>query len=91
MFNTFSTTEYIGFLAATITAIALIPQAFEIWRSGSYSCISVFVYSLFTAGAAVWLLYAALIGAWPLIISNTMTLVLAGGILALKLRASMGS
>lgn len=80
--------EYIGFLAAAITGIALIPQAFQIWKSGSFLCISSFVYSLFTAGAAAWLSYGILIHKWPLILSNALSLILAGGILILKIRSS---
>ncbi|MBU3639819.1 SemiSWEET transporter [Polynucleobacter sp. AP-RePozz3-80-G7] len=79
--------EYIGFLAAAITGIALIPQALQIWKSGNFLCISVFVYSLFAAGAATWLLYGILIYKWPLILSNSMSLILAGSILILKIRS----
>lgn len=79
--------EYVGFLAAIITGIALIPQAIQIWRSGNFSCISIIVYSLFTSGAATWLLYGLLIHKWPLILSNTMSLILAGSILILKIRS----
>ena len=85
--NSSQLTEYIGFLAAVITGIALIPQALQIWKSGNFLCISVFVYSLFTAGAATWLLYGILIYKWPLILSNSMSLILAGSILILKLRS----
>ncbi|MBU3613255.1 SemiSWEET transporter [Polynucleobacter sp. MG-27-Goln-C1] len=85
--NSSQLAEYIGFLAAVITGIALIPQALQIWKIGNFLCISVFVYSLFTAGAATWLLYGILIYKWPLILSNSMSLMLAGSILVLKLRS----
>ncbi|WP_353433016.1 SemiSWEET transporter [Polynucleobacter sp. MWH-UH23A] len=79
--------EYIGFLAAAITGVALIPQAHQIWKSQNFHCISIFVYSLFTAGAATWLLYGILIHKWPLILSNSLSLLLAGSILTLKIRS----
>ena len=79
--------EYVGFLAAIITGIALIPQAIQIWKCGNFACISIAVYSLFTSGAATWLLYGILIHKWPLIVSNAMSLILAGSILILKIRS----
>jgi MtN3 and saliva related transmembrane protein len=44
------------------------------------------MYILFTCGVALWLLYGILIGAWPVIVANTITVVLAGIVLFLKLR-----
>jgi MtN3 and saliva related transmembrane protein len=37
-------------------------------------------------GVALWLVYGLLIGAWPVIIANVITLVLALAILWMKLR-----
>ena len=40
----------------------------------------------FCAGVALWLVYGLLVGAWPIIAANTVTLVLAGLILGMKVR-----
>jgi MtN3 and saliva related transmembrane protein len=40
---------------------------------------------VFTAGIALWLVYGFVLGAWPIIIANTVTLLLAASILAMKL------
>lgn len=87
MFDSNLYIEYVGFIAAGFTAIALIPQAIQIGRSGNFSCISIVVYSLFTGSSAMWLLYGMLIQKWPLILSNMISMVLAGGILILKIRS----
>ena len=42
--------------------------------------------SLFTVGVLLWLVYGIMIGAWPVIIANGITLALAGVVLALKVR-----
>jgi MtN3 and saliva related transmembrane protein len=42
------------------------------------------MYSAFTAGIALWLAYGVLISAWPIVIANTVTLLLAGGILGMR-------
>jgi MtN3 and saliva related transmembrane protein len=44
------------------------------------------MYSAFTLGIALWLAYGLLIEAWPVVIANIITLMLAAGILAMRLR-----
>ena len=44
------------------------------------------MYLLFTCGVALWLVYGLLLEAWPIIVANAVTLVLAGTVLTLKLR-----
>jgi MtN3 and saliva related transmembrane protein len=44
------------------------------------------MYTLFTSGVASWLVYGIMLGAWPIIIANSITLLLAGLVLVLKLR-----
>jgi MtN3 and saliva related transmembrane protein len=76
----------VGALAAALTTIAFIPQAWHTWRTRSTQGISLGMYSIFTAGVAAWLVYGILIGAWPIIVANAITLALALFILAMKLR-----
>jgi MtN3 and saliva related transmembrane protein len=40
---------------------------------------------MFSAGVALWLVYGVLIGAWPIILANGVTLVLASTVLWHKL------
>jgi MtN3 and saliva related transmembrane protein len=44
------------------------------------------MYSAFTLGIACWLTYGLLLGAWPIVIANVITLALAATILVMKLR-----
>jgi MtN3 and saliva related transmembrane protein len=44
------------------------------------------MYSLFTAGVGLWLIYGLIIEKWPLILANALTFALALSILLLKLR-----
>jgi len=78
--------ELIGYLAATLTTISFIPQVLHTWRLRSAHGISFGMYAIFTSGVALWLVYGLLLGAWPLIIANAATLVLALFILAMKVR-----
>lgn len=75
----------IGFIAASLTTIAFVPQVYKVWRSRSVHDISLGMYLLFTAGVALWLVYGWMIDAWPVIIANSLTLLLAGAVLVMKL------
>ena len=79
--------EIIGYCAAFLTTIAFLPQAIQSWRTRDLSGISVGMYSLFTVGVGLWLIYGLIIEKWPLIMANALTFALALSILVLKLRA----
>jgi MtN3 and saliva related transmembrane protein len=44
------------------------------------------MYSSFTLGIAMWLAYGLMVSAWPVVVANAITLVLALAILTMKLR-----
>jgi MtN3 and saliva related transmembrane protein len=77
--------ELIGFAAAALTTMAFVPQAVKSWSTRDLSGISLSMYGLFTLGVALWLLYGVLLGSWPIILANAITLALAGVVLILKL------
>ena len=78
--------EWIGYCAATLTTISFVPQVWQIWKTKHTKDISLRMYLLFTCGVALWLAYGLIISAWPIITANTVTLILAGAVLILKLR-----
>jgi MtN3 and saliva related transmembrane protein len=78
--------EIIGYCAAFLTTVAFLPQAIWSWRTRDLSGISLGMYSLFTAGVGLWLIYGLIIEKWPLILANALTFTLALSILILKLR-----
>ena len=73
--------EIVGYCAAFLTTIAFIPQAIQSWRTRDLSGISLGMYSLFTTGVGLWLIYGLIIEKWPLILANALTFVLALSIL----------
>jgi MtN3 and saliva related transmembrane protein len=78
--------DLVGYAAATLTTLAFIPQTLHSWRSRDLSGVSLGMYSLFTLGVAFWLIYGMILESWPIIAANTITLMLAGSVLFLKLR-----
>ena len=80
-----STTDIVGFLAAALTTASFAPQAWLTFRSRDVSGISLAMYGVFTLGVALWLAYGVLVGAWPIVLANAVTLCLALAILLMKL------
>ena len=78
--------DSIGSVAAALTTLSFVPQALKTFKTRDVSGISLGMYTAFTLGVALWLVYGVLIGAWPIIIANAVTLVLALAILVMKLR-----
>lgn len=78
--------DSIGSVAAALTTLSFVPQAFKTFQTRDVSGISLGMYTAFTLGVALWLVYGVLIGAWPIIIANAVTLLLALAILVMKLR-----
>jgi MtN3 and saliva related transmembrane protein len=77
--------EIIGYSAAFLTTVAFLPQAIQSWRTRDLRGISLGMYSLFTAGVGLWLVYGLIIEKWSLILANALTFALALSILLLKL------
>ena len=76
----------IGFVAATLTTLAFLPQVIKVWRTRSTHDISLLTFATLCAGIVLWITYGFLIDDAPLIVGNAITLVLAGIILAFKIR-----
>jgi MtN3 and saliva related transmembrane protein len=77
--------DALGYVAATLTTASFVPQAWLIFRTRDVSGISLAMYSVFTLGITLWLVYGLLIEAWPVVIANVVTFALAATILAMKL------
>lgn len=78
--------ELIGYSAAVLTTFSFVPQVWHTFRTRDVGGISLGMYSVFATGVFLWLVYGALVRAWPIVIANAVTLTLALAILAMKLR-----
>ena len=77
--------DILGYMAAALTTGSFLPQAWLTLRTRDVSGISLAMYSAFTAGVALWLIYGVMLGKWPIVVANLVTLLLAGTILVTKL------
>jgi MtN3 and saliva related transmembrane protein len=82
--------DWVGFGAASLTTVSFLPQAWLSFKTRDVSGISLGMYSVFTIGVALWLAYGILLGAWPIVLANAITLALALAILGMKLRYGAG-
>lgn len=78
-------TDLVGTAAACLTTLSFLPQAWHSFKSRDVSGVSLGMYSIFTMGVALWLVYGVLLGAWPIVIANVTTLILSLAILGMKL------
>ncbi|MFT4120045.1 SemiSWEET transporter [Bradyrhizobium sp.] len=78
--------KLIGFAAATCTTIAYAPQFIKVWKTRSAGDISLGMFLVMMLGLALWLVYGVLCGDAPLVAANAITMLLAGGILVMKLK-----
>ncbi len=74
----------LGLSAGGLTTVSFLPQVVKTWRSKSARDISYGMFTLFSTGVLLWLLYGIALAAPPIIIANAITLVLALTILGLK-------
>ena len=79
-------TDLVGSAAACLTTASFVPQAWLSFKTRDVSGVSLSMYSVFTVGVTLWLIYGLLLHAWPIVLANAITLVLALAILAMKLR-----
>ena len=77
---------WVSALAASLTTAAFVPQALHVIRHKETKAISLLMYVVFATGVAFWMLFGMLIGNWPMIVANAITLALALAILAMKIR-----
>jgi len=78
--------EWTGYVAATLTTVAFLPQTIKTLRTKDTRGISLRMYVVFTAGVAMWLWYGFVLQSWPMILANAVTLALSTSILVMKLR-----
>ena len=79
--------EILGFAAAALTTAANVPQAVKIIKTRSTKSISALTYAILFTGLVLWLIDGIYINALPIILANSISALVAGIILVMKLLA----
>lgn len=90
MLSSVSAIDWLGYAAASLTTLSFVPQAWHTFQTRDVSGISLTMYGAFTLGVLLWLVYGVMLGAWPVIVANFITLALAAGILTMKIVLGRG-
>ncbi|MCK9608619.1 MAG: SemiSWEET transporter [Methylomonas sp.] len=77
--------DLIGYLAATLTTVSFLPQAVLTLKTRDTDSLSLGMYSLFTSGVLLWLIYGIYLANPAIIVANAVTFLLATVILSIKL------
>jgi MtN3 and saliva related transmembrane protein len=76
----------LGFLAGTLTTFSFLPQVIKTYQTKRADDFNLGFMLLFTVGLIFWNIYGIMMGEWPIIAANSVTLVLNLVLLAMKLK-----
>ena len=85
-----SIADMVGTGAALCSMTSFVPQIVRIWRERDATSVSLKMYAVTVTGFSLWIVYGAMSSSWPLVLANTVCLILSACILALKWRFSRG-
>ena len=79
-------TEILGLVAGVFTTFSTIPQIMRVYKLKSAREISLIFTSTLLTGVTIWLVYGIVLGLTPLILWNSIGIVLNAWLLLFKLR-----
>ncbi len=80
-----SIADLVGYIAACLSTASFVPQAVMTWKRKRAEGVPLGMYIILTLGLSLWLVYGLLVGAWPVILSNIVTLMLTVFIMTMKI------
>jgi MtN3 and saliva related transmembrane protein len=78
--------DLVGYGAATLTTVSLLPQLIRVIKLRTARDISLGMFLIFTTGCVLWLAYGLLSHSAPVVAANAITCVLSASILVLKIK-----
>lgn len=78
--------EAIGYMAAIITTAGFVPQTVKAIKTRQTKDISLWMYIILLVGVVLWLLYGIFTNSWPIILANSVTILLVIPVLVLKIK-----
>jgi MtN3 and saliva related transmembrane protein len=77
--------ELIGYFGSFLTSITFIPQVYKSWKSKSVGDLSTWMVLIVISSTLVWLVYGFAISSGPVLLANTIVLVLTLVLLGFKI------
>lgn len=76
----------LGTVAGLLSTSSFVPQVWKAWKEGHTEAISKKMYIVTVSAFTLWTVYGFVIGSWPIVIFNILSLLLSSAILVLKIR-----
>ena len=68
--------DFLGYFGSFLTSITFMPQVFKAWQTKSVGDLSKWTVTIVIISATVWLLYGIAIGSGPVIVANSVVLLM---------------
>ncbi|OGY88052.1 MAG: hypothetical protein A2233_04670 [Candidatus Kerfeldbacteria bacterium RIFOXYA2_FULL_38_24] len=78
--------DLLGYVAGILVVSSLLPQTIKSWKTKSTKDLSLLRYIIYVIGIILWLTYGIIIKNGPMLLMNSIALILASSILYLKIR-----
>lgn len=78
--------SFLGYLAATLTTLGLVPQVVRTIQTRDTRGISFWMYAMLSLGTFLWVIYGFLLNSWPIIIANALACLLLLIVLFMKIK-----
>ena len=78
--------EITGFIAGIFVAVSVLPQVIKSWRTRSTKDIAISWSIINLIGQVLWIIYGITIASYALVIMSSITLVMNGSMIVLKLK-----
>jgi MtN3 and saliva related transmembrane protein len=82
------TIQYLGYFAGTLTVFSFLPQVVRTWQTRSTGDLHLGMFLLLVTASSLWIIYGAIIGSWPVILTNAGMVALNGALAVAKVRYS---
>ena len=79
-------TTILGYMAGALTTMSLVPQVMKLCKTRSARDVSIVMFLIFSLGISLWIAYGVSIHSMPVIIANTVSLLLGFIVLWLKFK-----
>jgi MtN3 and saliva related transmembrane protein len=83
---THDTITLIGFAAGTLTTLSFVPQVLHTWKTKRCDDLSFGMLLAFGGDVALWLVYGVLLDSQPIIVANSVTVLLIAAIVLMKIQ-----
>jgi MtN3 and saliva related transmembrane protein len=69
--------RYVGYVAASLTTVAFLPQAYDVWKTNDTESLSAATYSIYLIGLVLWMVYGFLDEDYPIAYSSIVSITIA--------------